>query len=120
MILLNGGEAAGVLHSARFEGDDDCKRPASDIAWVPSCTPTELNLRHCREIVGPFQGLHDDGRTLRVQICCRILSYPLGSDEAKELQEGLRDVPPGTIVGVLYLVVDGKPKLFVKIKEKKS
>ena len=82
--------------------------------------PTELTLRHCMELVGPFQRMEDDGRILRVAIHDRTLAYPAGSAEAETLQDALGEVPAGTRVGILRLILDGRPRVFVRIKEKKS
>ena len=96
-------------------GDDDALDGADD-TQVLARSPTGLSLPSCHEIIGVLQGLDDDGQHLRVQICCRVLTYSLGSDEAEILQEALRDVPFGTIVGVLCLVINRRPQLFVRVE----
>lgn len=80
-------------------------------------SPVELTLRGCDEIVGPFRGMRVDGDFLHIGVHDRVLVYPLGADQAKVIQDALRDVQLDTRVGILCLVIDGRSRLFVRIEE---
>ena len=75
-----------------------------------------ITLRPCRELVGEFHGIERDGRELRVTVHDRLIAYPVGSDEANALEDSLNGVPEGTLVGVLCLLVDERPKIFVRVE----
>ena len=78
---------------------------------------TELTLRDGEELVGPYRGMKGDGDFLHVGVHDRMLVYHSDSEQARVLQDALREVPEGVRVGILNLILDGKPRLFVRIKE---
>jgi len=81
-----------------------------DVSLLPT-------LRPGYELVGAFREMRMDENNLRVAIHDRFLLYPSVSDEAGVLREALADVPEGTRVGVLCLVINGRSRLFVRVEE---
>lgn len=80
------------------------------------CSLTEVTLREYDELVGPYRGMRVDGDFFHVRIHDWMLVYPTDSDQARALQEGLREVADGARVGVLHLELDGLPRVFVRVE----
>lgn len=59
-----------------------------------------INLRHLDEVVGRFLGLEMDGEWLQVKMSLGTLLFPIHSDEARLLTDGL-DGLLGQVVGIL-------------------
>jgi len=80
----------------------------------------DLDLHHCQEVVGGFYGMQENKGFLNVIVHNCMLSYPIVSEHAKTLKEGLAGIPIGTRVGVFCLTIDGKSKIFVRIEDKQD
>ena len=96
---------------------DDCvpgSYPPAGDPWTVSVPVSRIPMRHCKEVVGEFNGIYERDAEVRVIVHERLIAFPAGSDEAATLRESLAAVPLGTRVGVLCLVLDGRRRLFVR------
>ena len=96
---------------------DDCipgSYPAAGEPWTVSVPVTRIPLRHCKEVVGEFNGMYERDNEVHVIVHDRLIAFPAVSAEAAVLGDALAGVPLGTRVGVLCLVLDGRRRIFVR------